>query len=62
MTKPKAKLVGADSNVFNLLNICVQALERDGQKEQAAELKRKVMRSGSYNEALGIMLDYVDAE
>ena len=58
--KPKVQLVGQDGNVFNLLGICTKALKRAGQSEEATELKNRVMSSGSYGEALSIMLEYVD--
>ena len=58
--KPKVQLVGQDGNVFNLLGICSRALKRAGQYEEATELQNRVMSSGSYGEALSIMLEYVD--
>jgi hypothetical protein len=58
--KPKVKLVGKDGNVFNLLGICTRALKQSGQPEKATELKNRVMSSGSYEEALSLMLEYVD--
>jgi len=59
--KPKAKLLGADGNVFNLLGICKKALKKAGQAEEAKELTKRVFSSGDYHEALTIMLEYVDA-
>ena len=58
--KPKVQLVGQDGNVFNLLGICTRALKRADQYEEAAELQKRVMSCSSYDEALVIMLDYVD--
>ena len=58
--KPKVQLVGQDGNVFNLLGICTRALKRTGQSEEAKELQNRVMSCGSYDEALTIMLEYVD--
>jgi len=60
--KPKVQLVGQDGNVFNLLGICTKALKRADQYEEAEEFQKRVMSSDSYNEALAIMLEYVDAE
>lgn len=60
--KPVAKLIGADSNIFNLLGIASQALKRAGQRDKAKEMATKVFTSGSYDEALSIITDYVDAE
>lgn len=56
--KPKAKVVGKDGNVFNLIGICREALVRAGQKEQAKEMQEKIFRSKSYDEALSIMSKY----
>ena len=60
--KPKVQLVGQDGNVFNLMGICTNALKRAGQYEEAKEFQKRVMSSDSYDEAIGIMLEYVDAE
>jgi hypothetical protein len=58
--KPKVQLVGKDGNVFNLIGICSKALKRAGQHEEAKELQNRVMSCGSYDEALCIMLEYVE--
>jgi hypothetical protein len=60
--KPVVKLIGEDSNVFNLLGICTTALKRAGFPEKAAELKTKVMNAGSFDNALATMLEYVEEE
>jgi hypothetical protein len=58
--KPKVQLVGQDGNVFNLLGICVKALKKVGQYEEAQKLQKKVLECGSYDQALVTMLEYVD--
>ena len=58
--KPKVQLVGQDGNVFNLLGICTRALKKSGQDEEAKELQKRVLSSGSYDEALALMLKYVE--
>ena len=58
--KPKAPIVGADSNVFNLIGICSKALKNAGYTAEAQEMTDKVMQSSSYDEALSIMLDYIE--
>jgi hypothetical protein len=58
--KPEVQLIGQDGNVFNLLGICVKALKKAGQLEEAQELQKRVWECGSYNEALSIMLEYVE--
>lgn len=60
--KPKAKVVGADGNVFNLIGICSKALKRAGLPEQAKEMSEKIFKCGSYEEALSIMGEYCDLE
>ena len=56
--KPKAKLIGQDGNVFNLIGICSQALNKAGQKDKVKEMQERIFKSGSYDEALRIMSDY----
>jgi two-component SAPR family response regulator len=58
--KPKVQLVGQNGNVFNLLGICVKALKKAGQYEEAQELQKRVLACGSYDEALALMLEYVE--
>jgi hypothetical protein len=58
--KLEAALVGADGNVFNLLGIASSALKRAGLREEAAEMRSRVMDSGSYGNALAIMTEYVE--
>lgn len=60
MEKPKAKVLGQDGNVFNLLAICSKSLKRAGQTDQAKEMTEKVFASGSYDEALQIMGQYCE--
>lgn len=56
--KPKAKVIGKDGNVFNLIGICSNALKKANQYDKAKEMSEKVFNSGSYDEALRIMGDY----
>ena len=60
--KPKAKLIGADGNVFNLISIASRSLKRAGQNDKATEMSERVMSSGSYDEALSIIMEYVEVE
>lgn len=60
--KPKAKLIGADGNVFNLIGIASRSLKRAGQNDKAAEMSERVMNSASYDEALSIIMEYVEVE
>ena len=59
--KPKAKLIGENGNVYNLMAICSQALKQAGMNNEAKEMCEKIKTSAkSYNEALSIMTDYCD--
>lgn len=60
--KPKAKLIGENGNVFNLLSICTIALNNAGYRDKAKKLSDEVMSSGSYDEALSLMMNYVDVD
>ena len=55
------KLVGTDGNLFAVVGRCKQALEHAGQSREAKELIRRAFKAMSYDEALGICLEYVDA-
>jgi hypothetical protein len=58
--KPKVKLTGTDGNVFALLGRCTQGLKKAGQHEAAKELQEKVFVAKSYDEALQLMMQYVE--
>lgn len=53
------KLIGQDSNVFNLLAICTRALKRAGHDDDATALAATVFRSASFDEALAHMASMV---
>ena len=55
-----AEIIGADSNVYNLIAICQRALKRAGYREHAKELADRVTSSKSFDEALSIMCEYVN--
>jgi hypothetical protein len=58
--KPKAKLIGANGNIYNLLGIAMQALRKGKFISAANEMRDKVYSSKSYEEALAIISEYVD--
>ena len=60
MNKPKCKLIGKDGNVFNLMGIAYKTLKRANLKEEADEMIKRIMESGSYMEALAIISEYVE--
>ncbi len=58
--KPNCKLIGEDGNIFNLIGIASKALRQNGMAEQAVEMRDRICASGSYDEALCIIGDYVN--
>ena len=59
-TRPRAKVIGQDGNVFNILAICSKALKRAGLHTEAGDMQKRVFESSSYDAALAIMMKYVD--
>ena len=60
--KPKCQLVGHDGNIFNLMGIASKALKEAGQKEKSDEMIKRITDSKSYDEALRIIMEYVEVE
>ena len=58
--KPDCALIGQDGNIFNLVGIAARTLREHGLKDQAKEMKDRVLASGSYGEALCIIGEYVN--
>lgn len=58
--KPDCPLIGADSNIFNLMGIASRTLKQHGLAEQAKEMSSRIQQSGSYHEALSIIGEYVN--
>ena len=59
--KVKAQIIGADSNVFNLMGICAKALKWDGYSKDADTMIERITTTAkSFDEALQIMMEYVD--
>jgi hypothetical protein len=61
-TNINVKLTGNDGNVFNLICICTQALRKHGLKDKIAEFQSEVTSSKSYEEALGVMINWFNVE
>lgn len=59
-TKPDCALIGKNGNIFNLMGIASQTLKKNGLREQAKEMQERITISSSYDEALGIMEEYVN--
>lgn len=63
MNKPTVQLVGQDGNIFNLIGIASKELRKAGQQEQADEMVNKITTEArSYDEALQIIMQYVEVE
>lgn len=60
--RPKMKLAGQDGNVFSILGRASGLLRRNGQPEQAEEMRKRVLDSKSYDQALHIISEYVETE
>ena len=60
--RPKMALVGQDGNIFGILGRASRLLKQAGQSKQADEMFQRVTSSGSYNEALCIISEYVETE
>ncbi len=56
------KLLGEDSNIFNLLAIARNTLRRGGRSDLIEPLTNDVMNSKSYDEALSHIMEYVEVE
>ncbi len=59
--KPEVKLVGENGNIFNLAAIASKALKLEGLYEEAADMQERIFSCGSYDEALQVIMEYVDA-
>ena len=59
---PKDRHQGEDGNVFNLIGIVSRELKRAGEKELAKTFVNEAMSSGSYDEVLNLIMDYVKIE
>jgi hypothetical protein len=60
MSKPECKLIGQDGNVFNLIGLASRTLKKAGLQEQADEMIGKCFNAESYDEALRIIMEYVE--
>lgn len=58
--KPDCKLIGENGNIFNLVGIAARTLRQNDMAEQATEMRNRVFSSGSYDEALCIIGEYVN--
>lgn len=61
-SKPKMDLIGHDGNIYAIMGRASGLLKDAGMKEQSDEMFRRVTSSGSYDEALHIVSEYVETE
>ncbi len=60
--RPEMELAGHDGNIFAILGRAGRLLKQHGQSKNVEEMNRRVFDSASYNEALGIISEYVHTE
>lgn len=59
--KPDCPLIGQDGNIFNLMGIAAKTLRQNGMAEQSKEMTKRITDTAqSYDEALGIIGEYVN--
>jgi len=61
-TKPVVKIIGENGNIFNLVGIATMELKRNHQYDNAEKLKKEVLQSKSYSEALQAIMKYCELE
>lgn len=58
--KPDCKLIDEDGNIFNLMAKAAKTPRENGRYEEAKEMRERITSSGSYDEALCIIGEYVN--
>ena len=58
--KPDCPLIGQDGNIFNLMGIASKTLRHNHMATEAKEMCERITSSSSYEEALGIIGEYVN--
>ena len=58
--EPDCKLIGEDGNIFNLMARAARTLRENNLSEEAKEMRERITSSGSYDEALCIIGEYVN--
>lgn len=58
--KPDCPLIGTDGNIFHLVGKASETLRKNGQQEQAEEMRNRIFQCQSYHSALSIIGDYVN--
>ena len=62
--RPLCHLLGQDGNIFYLMGIAARVLRQNGMAAEAKEMQTRIMGGDchSYEEALGIISEYVETE
>lgn len=60
--RPKMNLLGEDGNIYAIMGRASGLLKENGQDAEATEMIGRVTSSSSYEEALGIISEYVETE
>ncbi len=62
--KPSCPIVGQNGNIFNLIGLASRTLRQNGMTAEAKEMQNRIMGGDchSYEEALGIISEYVETE
>jgi len=58
--KSRSELIGQNGNIFNLMGIASKTLKENDMADEAKEMCRRITSSGSYDEALGVISEYVE--
>lgn len=60
INKPSCRLIGEDSNIFNLLSKASRTLKDNDMQKEADEMWNRATSSDSFDEALCIIGEYVN--
>lgn len=60
--KPPCKLIGEDSNVFNLIGKASRSLKKAGMTKESLEMSEKCFQAENYDHVLRIIMEYVEVE
>lgn len=60
LTDLQVKVIGEDSNIFNLLGLVTKELKRNGYRDLAKELPPQIFDCKSYDKAIAILDKYVE--
>lgn len=57
---PRVKLVGEDGNIYSIVGRASRALRKAGLSAKIEEMCARVSKAKNYDEALGIVTEYVE--